>query len=176
MDDGLKQRIVGAIVLVAIGVVFVPVIFDRERIVPLDRKTQIPVSPSIEPVKIAVAEEPPENEVVPDAEDMYIPSEDEHKVSDDALSSKSPVLDERGTPNGWVLQVASYRFIGHAKERRDQLIKEGYTAFIREVKTESGRMTRLYVGPNLDKGRILAAKKAIDDMLGVDTVILRFKP
>ncbi|WP_096084525.1 SPOR domain-containing protein [Agaribacterium haliotis] len=47
MNDGLKQRIVGALVLMALGIIFVPVIFDKERIVPVDRTTQIPQAPDI---------------------------------------------------------------------------------------------------------------------------------
>ena len=47
MNDGLKQRIIGAVVLLALAVIFVPVIFDKERITPVDRKTQIPIMPPI---------------------------------------------------------------------------------------------------------------------------------
>lgn len=52
MDDGLKQRIIGALVLLAIAIIFVPVFFDQERIVPLDRTTQVPLAPEIEPIEI----------------------------------------------------------------------------------------------------------------------------
>lgn len=45
MNDGLKQRIIGAAVLLALAVIFVPVIFDKERITPVDRNTQIPIMP-----------------------------------------------------------------------------------------------------------------------------------
>lgn len=45
MNDGLKQRIIGAVVLLALAVIFVPVIFDKERITPVDRNTQIPIMP-----------------------------------------------------------------------------------------------------------------------------------
>ncbi|WP_370978872.1 SPOR domain-containing protein [Agaribacterium sp. ZY112] len=48
MNDGLKQRIIGALVLVALAIIFVPVIFDKERITPVDRTTQIPKAPDIE--------------------------------------------------------------------------------------------------------------------------------
>jgi len=47
MNDGLKQRIIGALVLVALGIIFIPVIFDKERIVPVDRTTQVPPEPDI---------------------------------------------------------------------------------------------------------------------------------
>ena len=47
MNDGLKQRIIGALVLVALAIIFVPVLFDRERIAPVDRQTRIPPAPDI---------------------------------------------------------------------------------------------------------------------------------
>lgn len=178
MDDGLKQRIVGAFVLVAIGVVFIPVMFDRERIEPLERKTQIPPAPKIEVKEITSVEKPAKKVVLKDAQEMFVPGEAQ-KVAQKPISAsavKEPVLAVDGTPNGWVLQIASYRFDGHAKERRNQLIEKGYSAFIRGVKTKRGKMTRLYVGPNLDKSKIVAAKKSIDKLLSVESVVMRFEP
>lgn len=178
MDDGLKQRIVGAFVLVAIGVVFIPVMFDRERIEPLDRKTQIPPAPHIEVKEVQLPEKPTKDVVLKDPHEMFVPS-DKQKVTskpEGGSSGKEPILRENGTPNGWVLQIASYRFEGHAKQRRDELIGKGYSVFIRDVTTKSGKMTRLYVGPNLDKSKITAAKKSIDKLLGVESVVMRFEP
>lgn len=47
MNDGLKQRIIGAVVLLALAVIFLPVIFDKERIAPVDRQSQVPEMPPI---------------------------------------------------------------------------------------------------------------------------------
>jgi DedD protein len=52
MNDGLKQRIIGALVLVALAVIFLPVLFDKERIAPVDRATQIPLAPVVVPALI----------------------------------------------------------------------------------------------------------------------------
>lgn len=49
MDDGLKQRLVGAIVLIAIAVLFVPVLFERSSERELDLSSQIPAEPVVVP-------------------------------------------------------------------------------------------------------------------------------
>jgi DedD protein len=47
LDDRLKQRLVGALVLVVLAIIFLPVLFDREPIEPLDTQTQIPPAPKM---------------------------------------------------------------------------------------------------------------------------------
>ena len=51
-DDGLKQRLIGAVVLLALGVIFLPVLFDRDRIEPIDQETLIPEAPEVVTVDI----------------------------------------------------------------------------------------------------------------------------
>ncbi|SMF64184.1 DedD protein [Alteromonadaceae bacterium Bs31] len=172
MDDGLKQRIVGAFVLIAVGVVFIPVVFDRERIEPLDKRTQIPPAPVIETIEIPVAALPRVEEAAPSGETMFIPDE-KQEVADAPVE---PVLAVDGTPNSWVLQVASYRYEAHAEEKRDELIKMGYLAYIRPIKTDKGTMRRLFVGPNLDKRKVAEAKKVIDEKFKVNSIVLKFVP
>ncbi len=172
MDDGLKQRIVGAFVLVAVGVVFVPVVFDRERIEPLDKTTQIPPSPEIRAIEVPIAEAPRVTELAPTGETMFVPDEKEAVLQ----PSSEPVLAQNGTPNSWVVQVASYRYDTHAKEKRDELRALGYSAYLRSVTTASGKMTRLYVGPNLEKQKMLDAKQFIDKKMGVNSIVLKFVP
>lgn len=174
MDDGLKQRIIGALVLLAIAIIFVPVFFDQERIVPLDRTTQVPLAPEIEPIEIEkpIAQNVQEFEPAVPPETMYIPDEEREQPD----TAEEPKVSEVGVPEGWVLQVASYRHENHAKETRDKLIAEGFSAYTKNVETSKGVMTRLYVGPKLDKTSLLEDKKDIDKKYGVDTILLRYEP
>ncbi len=172
MDDGLKQRLIGAFVLFALAVIFVPVVFDRERIEPVDRKTQIPPAPHVEPVEIERAIAPVVGKQAESAREMFIP--DDQKVVD--LQPEAPSVDENGVPKSWVLQVASFRFEKHAKQLRDRLIADGYAAYIKNVDTSRGKMTRLYVGPKLDKNVLIRQKKEIEDKHKVSSILLRFEP
>lgn len=60
MDDGLKQRLVGAVVLVAIAVLFLPSLFDRDSRRTVDLNSQIPPGPPVvtELLEVADPEQP----------------------------------------------------------------------------------------------------------------------
>ncbi|WP_018274756.1 SPOR domain-containing protein [Teredinibacter turnerae] len=174
MDDGLKQRIIGAFVLVAIAVVLVPLVFDRERIEPVNKQTQIPMMPSIEPVVIAEPAPPviEPDEEAPEPAAMYVPDD----KKDIASAEPEPVLDARNVPNSWVIQVASYRIDGHAEQMQQKLVDDGYSAYVRKVKTERGTLQRLYIGPNLDKAKLNEIKAEVEKKYGLSTILLKFKP
>ena len=65
LDENVKQRIVGAAVLVALAVIFLPSLFYKEERIEIDTSTQIPPSPKIEPVIIAQPIKPKEVDVPP---------------------------------------------------------------------------------------------------------------
>jgi DedD protein len=168
MEDGLKQRLVGAIILLALAVIFIPVVFDRERIELVDTRTQIPAAPHIEAVVIDVAVAPVVESEAPDAVDMFTPDENEAQN----LEPESLSFDSQGVPTSWVIQIASFRIDGHAKQLRDKLAADGYSAYIKDVATERGKMTRLFVGPKLDKNILLQQKKEIEEKYKLTTILL----
>lgn len=176
MNDGLKQRLIGAVVLLALAMIFIPVFFDRENIEPVDRKTQIPVAPVIEKNPVPKFEQPkmetPIREMVKAPEDIFVPDE----TQPESLTPEKPGLDEKGVPKSWILQVASYGTEKRAITLRGELIDLGYESYTRSVKTDAGKMTRVYVGPNFNKGRILDAKKKIDKKYDISTIVLKYKP
>ena len=172
MDDGLKQRLIGAFVLLALAVIFIPVAFDRERIEPVDRKTQIPPVPHIEPLVIERAPAPVAPAEIKPAREMFLPNEDNAQ----SLSPEPTGFDSNGVPQSWVLQIASFRFEKHAEQLRDNLVKQGYSAYTRNAPTDKGKMTRVYVGPKLEKALLIEQKKEIDKKHKVSSILLKFEP
>lgn len=77
MDDGLKQRIVGALVLLALLVIFLPVLFDRNRVEPVDRTSQIPppVSVPAAPISAPLVPNVAEADMAPPPAQMLVPAE-----------------------------------------------------------------------------------------------------
>lgn len=77
MDDGLKQRLVGALVLIALGVLFVPLLFNpAER--RLDQTSQIPAPPA--PLPMPEIAEP----VVPEAIEPAMDPDQMYTLQDEA--------------------------------------------------------------------------------------------
>ncbi len=212
MDDGLKQRLVGAAVLVALAVLFLPVLFEPERRTQVDRTTQIPPAPDIKPIHI---EAPVDNLDIPPvrpAEDMYELVEVDDPVltgdntekqgvkqeaarQDNTSAAKvekgaaeasstvtsttkpaSQILDERGIPKAWAVQVASFHEEPRALALRDKLLSDDYPAFTRGYKTSSGMVTRVYVGPKISQDTATSLKSELDQKLQLETLVVTFRP
>jgi DedD protein len=77
VDDGLKQRIVGALVLLALLVIFLPVLFDRNRVEPVDPTSQIPPAVSVPAAPISPPNVPnvAESDMAPPPGQMLVPAE-----------------------------------------------------------------------------------------------------
>lgn len=172
LDDGLKQRLVGAIALLALAVIFLPVLFDREPIVPVDRASQIPPPPEIVTVEVAEPVQPEVTDLAPEPQAMFEPDED-----DRALPEPEPAgLQASGVPKSWVLQVASFRDQAHAERLRKKLLDAGFSAYTRKASYKNGSIFRVYVGPKLDKSALAAEKARIDRQFELDALMLEFKP
>ncbi|MCH9690735.1 MAG: SPOR domain-containing protein [Gammaproteobacteria bacterium] len=177
-NDGVKQRIVGALVLVALAVIFLPSLLDREQALTIDTTTQIPPPTDIPQVEI---NEPVADESIPPppalAEVFQPPSASESAKNSPDLDTATdePILDKQGLPTAWVVQVASYQQKAKAERLRSRLLDEGYRAYTRVAKTPKGEFIRVFVGPKINRTDAEAVKTKLDQLLNTQTLILRFK-
>lgn len=172
LDDGLKQRLVGALVLLALAVIFLPVLFDRDPMAPVERTSQIPPAPEVITVTIDPPQELDPPETAPEPATMYVPEE----TREVPAAPEPPGLAVDGTPKAWVLQVASFREKELADNLRSKLAQLGYEAYTRVVAYKNGTVHRVYVGPKLDKESLLQEKGTIERNLGLQALVLPFTP
>lgn len=189
MDTKVKQRLVGGMVLVSLGIIFLPSLFYRDngdRIV-VDTQSLIPPKPEVRTIVIvspdsieqlpalapseafqpSVSSENTSPEIV---KAIVSPKKAASKtVADSALS-----LDSNGLPKSWVIQVASFQSEVHAKTLSDKLRAKSYKAYVRQVKTSKGRFFRVLIGPYIDRQRAAAAQASVDKVYRVKSQILRF--
>lgn len=204
MREGLKQRLVGAFVLAAIGVLFLPSIFKEQSGHQIDTRTQIPPAPEPRivsipapaPTVVVDAAPQPETMFVPDDEiiiphdpiaAVYSASSSSSSLSSSAAASAiksavsissapSVVLNENSLPNAWVIQLASLGNKAAAVKLKDDLQKQGYRAYLREVTMPNGVFTRVFVGPNLDINEANRLKVELDKRLQINSQVKRFEP
>ena len=183
MNDILKQRLVGALVIIALGVVFWPVVFvDAER-TPMDRTSQVPAMPVMKQSRIESPSPSKEVEPVSVADEILLhdepPELSSEKVPAAAAEKKStpkPRLDDAGIPVAWVLQVVSVSKKDKADAITKDLIAAGYKAYNRPVRREQGTLYKIYVGPVFDRNKLAQSKKQIDSRLKVNAIIARYVP
>ena len=180
MNDSLKQRSIGAIVLACIALIVWPVIFSDPGGPSLDRRSQIPATPDFKKYTVPEAVRPDNIEPVAVAkvepEPIAAPEAAVSAKNDKKAVQEKPRQDERGLPESWVLQVASFTKAANAEELKLALQKKGYKAFSRPVVTKEGKATRVYIGPKLTKQAFTKDKRVIDKAFKVNSMVLRFEP
>lgn len=205
MNVVLKQRLVGAVVLVAVAVIFLPSVLRQQQPEPVDVRTQIPDPPAMESLRFAVPEPPPNIDPAPAPETMFVPEETTQPVVDSVEQiaesaperETSPTSDQEGAPAqpsqnppqtaapeatdssdraAWVIQVASLSSTEGARRLRDRLQEQGYKAYVRSVMINGNEVSRVYIGPKLERSAADAIKADIDQQLQVNALVLRFQP
>lgn len=175
MDRALKERIIGAAVLVVFVVLVVPVFLDgppesgdivSERVplpgqaaegdtrtVVLARDRDEPV-PTPAPVSVAVAKTPqPEPEQTaqnaqPDPEPRPEP-EEKPAPSEPAAQQAAVPAD---SPTGmWAVQLGSFTNQQNAERLAADLRKQGFAAFLSQLSTATGQLHRVRIGPQKDR-------------------------
>lgn len=174
VNNNLKQRIVGALVLIALAIIFIPLVFDFSGSRQVDTGSQIPPMPDIkaetvpEPVK-------PENITPAKSDEDIFQFGVETKEQGSALNEEAPKLED-GLPVSWVLQIGSFRDKSAADTLVKQLLNDGYQAFIRVTKKDGANLSRVFVGPKVLKKKLVQEKGAIDKKYNVDSILVRFEP
>lgn len=183
-DFDPKHRIVGAVILVALAVIFLPMILNKQpeppavapiaEIPPPDsRVVTAPVAPlePATPTAPAVSEPPkePVNEppVVKPAEPAPAPAAKPNKP---AVKDKPAAKIEKG----WVVQAGVFASAENAKQLRDKLRKLGYTTEIDNLTVDAKSMARVRVGPYRDNAAAKAAQARLQTQAGVKGVVLAY--
>ncbi|WP_417224325.1 SPOR domain-containing protein [Amphritea sp.] len=180
MNDGFKQRLVGAGILFVAAGILLPIFFDgagyRER--HLD--SAIPPPPA-EPQLVTIT---PENKPLPDTSTFAPPSEPvtvavmPKQVAAEVAKQKPriserndpPALDQENIPVAWSLQLASFKDEDNAKGLSRKLIKAGHKVYIRKT----GDLIRVFVGPDIQKSKLVELQADIQKEFGLDGIIVRF--
>lgn len=178
MDRALKERIIGAVVLVVFVVLIVPVFLDgppedseivservllpgqedqKSQTVVLDRNRTQPVPAATAPAPTPASQEPARQE----------PERQEPAQEDDVAEQPKPaVVQEKpaekvapqpapaqaaSTTGMWAVQLGSFSNKENAEKLAADLRKQGYAAFLSQLTTGNGQLHRVRIGPQKDR-------------------------
>ena len=191
----IKQRFVGFVVLVAIAVIFWPIVFvtpdnadDFELpVFEMPPKPAVAVSERREPVLDKVDQsilpemlerQPPIVQPVDVASPMpdvaLVDADEEPEQQASALERAE--FDEQGLPISWELQVATFSNAERAEEISQLLRDKGHKAYVSPIILDDQRLFRVMIGPKLQKQRLIEIQPAINDYFSVESFIVRFTP
>ena len=188
----IKQRFVGFVVLVAIAVIFWPIVFvtpenadDFELpVFEMPPKPVVAVSERREPVlnKVDQSVLPKVQELEPpiiQPIDIASPAPDLALVdADEEPEQQSSALEradfDQGLPVSWELQVATFSTAERAEEIALELRNKGHKAYVSAVIIDGTKLFRVRIGPKMQKQRLLDLQPDIDAYYGVESSIIRF--
>lgn len=98
------------------------------------------------------------------------------KTQAQASSVPAVPLNAQGLPDAWVVQVGSFTTKEAANKLRDDLQADGQKAYVRTVVTNGNSISRVYIGPKLDRAQALALKEQMDKRLQQKTMVMKFQP
>jgi DedD protein len=190
----VKQRLAGAIVLIALGVIFIPMLLDGAGMKEKDRlELRMPPKPKYDfprhieelplpepaeedvpvpdkPAASATKDASPASEVRPEKTVKVTPKVEElvKEESPPAVpASRNPGLDS------YVIQVGSFGGRKNALLLRDKLRKSGFTAFVENVKAQGKLMTRVKVGPVVKRKEAESLLQRLDKEMKLQGQIIK---
>jgi DedD protein len=175
VDDGLKHRLVGAVVLVSIAVIFLPVLLDGDPDQYKDRhEFNLPEKPERTRVAVDLDTNPARSrlEHLADGEQRLQPAQkvvgiDLTAGSDQPAAPASPMAAHPGL-KAWAIQLGSFASETNAYVLRDRLRKAGFSSFVQVVKVDSRDLFRVRVGPELDRKRAEIVRTEILSSVSLD--------
>ncbi|MBT0587421.1 SPOR domain-containing protein [Alteromonas oceanisediminis] len=196
MSNALQNRLVGTIVIVALAVIFLPDLLDGQK---SESNTTFVAVPTPPDRKALVQPKEFPSEEVAAAASRPLEIVDEQPL-DEQFSGSEPVEPEtaaptNGQPNadlkqqtnierdtaaeqdgaGWVVQLGSFRHQKNVRELLDKLEDAGYRAYSKPVETSVGRLTKVFVGPDLQRQKLQDALPHLKQITGLSGKITEFK-
>lgn len=186
-DFDPKHRIIGAIVIVVLAVIFIPMILSNRHSA-VQRPDLQPLAPNesaTEPDKVAVTKltplehvaEPkqPAPEIAPeqDAPSPAPPVVKSSEVEAAAAPTKARAADKAAN-DGWVVQVGTFSSSANAARLEKKLRAAGQPLLVERITLEGHKAVRLRVGPFHEHAAALKAQAHIHKEVGVKGVVLAY--
>lgn len=193
MDEHtFKQRIVGAIVLVALAIIFIPMLLPGHRESGfIDADSTIPPRPEkIEHMRVLEMESqvksPPPHQIVrtpvdekslplPKAETKPAPVEEAAKSPSPASTPQVPpakAAKSQPAPQAWAVQVGSFTKKANAMQLRDKLRAKKYKAFVEHIQLASGASYRVRIGPYVKRSQAEKIQKTIAGQMNIKAIVV----
>ena len=173
MDLKLKQRLIGAVILISLGVIILPWLLDGSEAERLRIQAEIPEPPEIQLEEITLSGVSRKIEQMAQASKTRLPKE----IADETDYADKPdfIFDKNNLPVNWSIQIGSFESEQNAIRLREKLRKSNYRAYILYVQTGEGGRYRVFVGPSSSRETLTEFMAQIEASLDIKGNIVRYR-
>lgn len=188
MASKFQSRLIGTVILVAIGVIVLPDVFDGQKEHYKEEFAAIPIKPTDEvnqtskgqkikqPVELDVAL--PEEPVSLTVNDDAPPKQEKDTTANVEPEKKpepkpAPVREKNQySDNAWIIQLVALKNQDNAKKLVADLQKRGFQAHLKP----DNNLSRVIVGPNVSKEKMEQQIDKLKEITGLKGQLQTFKP
>lgn len=199
MNQGAKQRIVGTVVLLALALIFLPIIFDGQGSYQADLTSRIPEAPIIsvlpEPtqtrpeiiadnldpadaVTAEVADDSGDAAITEPTTDVDQPIQEDTvqiSTSEAVFTRETIAFDSAGLPLSWSVRLGSFSNSENARKLLDRLLAAGYKAYERQLASGQRELTAVFVGPWIDRQVVDNYQKQLQEEFQLAGIVVRYE-
>ncbi|MGR5119201.1 SPOR domain-containing protein [Vibrio astriarenae] len=189
MVSKFQSRLVGTIILVAVGIIVLPDLFDGKKLHYKEEVASIPLKPLVDenpevfeilepvvdevslpdaPVEATIDESEPQQAIVTEAEPIEVTPEPEVV---DVIVNEVPERNQY-QDSAWIIQLVALKNKDNAINLVKDLQNRGYQAHTKE---ENG-FTRVIIGPDVSKSKLEKQVTELEKITGSKGQLLKFKP
>jgi DedD protein len=199
MDQQLKERLIGIIVLVLFAVIFIPMFFTGTNDSILKNKENVSISKESEfisklkPMTDTATDSNTENiELAPVVEESLAPVVEE-SLAPVVEESLAPVVEESLAPvveeipfnqemlktdavgqMNWVVQVGSFLSKDNAEKLNQKVKKAGFRSFVNPITQNNKIMHQVCLGPEYDEADAKNLLKEIKNKMKLDGIVKKY--
>ena len=195
MEQNIKNRLVGIIVIFALAVIFLPMILDGSGMRKEKFEIMIPPPPVVDSnpqFDTKIIELNAKADAIPELDERFV-----DEVSSENRVKRTPVTDEvpekqklkpKSSPAAaevepakvggisWVLQVGSFQDRDKALVQRDKLRKSNISAvFIEQFNVKNKPSYRVRLGPFVNREQTQVAQNKIKAKHNIDGIIMKYE-
>ncbi|WP_394210656.1 SPOR domain-containing protein [Enterovibrio calviensis] len=187
MATQFQNRLVGTLILVSLGVIFLPDVFDGEKAHYQESYQAIPLREDFDETLLQTPIEAPEDV------DTFLPQDepvsvtigddvDNGNTDDVTAEGRMPVADDNTLPktgyadSAWIIRLGTFRNIDNAKNLVTTLRSKGYPAQLMPRNVKEGELARVEIGPDVSKDNLAAMTADLESLTGLKGQLLRFNP
>lgn len=197
MNEQLKKRLVGAIVLVALGIIFIPMLLDGGKRSGIPTfGSNVPPQPDYDFKTLDIPLEPPKAHPRPDRPQVIDKPQSPPAVAEKPQAAAEPAPSDvakapppEATPKpkpkpataseaekpvqAWAVQVGSFADSANALALRDKLRQGDFPCFVESVKVNGTTTYRVRVGPTLERAEAEALMQRLAAQQQIKGLVLR---
>ncbi|ABZ77194.1 Sporulation domain protein [Shewanella halifaxensis HAW-EB4] len=206
MSSQFQNRLVGVIVIVALGVIFLPDILDGKKQREEEQFAEIPIRPEIQQSELpeqnietvdlgadgnSLADGSQSAEGSKSADGSQSGDDSWHIAEEGGQSQKSEAKPANTQVNkfapeptkpaakpkaAWTIQLGSFNNAANVKGLVKRLREKGFTAYTLPTKPVDGQLTKVFVGPNVSKDKLSGMQRDIEKLTQLKGRVVVYNP